>query len=95
MSEQSYAVFQRNMERPSVDDLEKFCFDARTKGASGKTRLEYSSYQETFKVHIPESQASQPYAAKSSAPSGTKKRTVPTIAWLGLLIVCIVLGIFI
>jgi len=95
MSEQSYAVFQRNMERPSLDDLEKFCFDARTKGASGKTRLEHSSYQETFKVHIPESQASQPYAAKSSAPSTAKKPNIPTIVWLIVLIVAITLGLLV
>lgn len=61
MSEQSYAVFEKELKYPTVGDLEKFLFDARTRGASEKTRVHFSYVYDKYSVKIPEGSATTSY----------------------------------
>lgn len=94
---ESYAVFEKDLgAKPTLAAIEKFCFDARTKGAGDKTRTNISSSYDysQFTVKIPEADLTTPYAAKQAAvPSG--KRGIPTWAWGILLVLAIVIGLFV
>lgn len=98
MGEQSYAVFTKSFSGyagPSIDEVEKYCFDARQRGASGKTNVKLSDYSGgSFTVNIPESDATTSYAAPAPRIK-TKKSGIPTFVWLLVLVLALVLGFFV
>ncbi len=90
MSE-SFAKFTRRLKyKPSIADLEKYCFDARTKGASCDTMIEVytSGYSQSsglsqFTVTIPEAEAIVTYS--DVKPSSPVKNGLPVVAILFVL----------
>lgn len=61
MSEKSYAVFEKELRYPTVGDLEKFLFDARTRGANENTKVDFSYVYSKYSVKIPEGSATTSY----------------------------------
>lgn len=96
MSEQSYAVYKKSFDYPgpTLDQAEKFCFDARQRGAAGNVNIKLNDYHGgSFQVDIPEADLTTPYA--SPDPKSIRRNPFIIPLLLVLLVVSVVVGVLV